>query len=140
MKRCITVAAVLFLALGMRVFAAVDWGHDYDAALEKAKKDNKLVIVDLYTDWCGWCKRLDKDTYSNKDVEARLTRDFVAVKLNPEQSPKGAQLARQFGTTGFPHIVFVNADGKRVYEIGGYLPPDQFLKELDKVGEQAAKK
>jgi|SRR5580658_3150551 thioredoxin-related protein len=140
MKRFIRVSAVLFLALGMRVFAEVDWGHDYDAALQKAKKDNKLVIVDLYTDWCGWCKRLDKDTYSNKDVEARLTKDFVAVKLNPEQSSRGAQLARQFGTTGFPHVVFVSADGKKVYEIGGYLPPDQFLKELDKVGEQATKK
>ena len=140
MKRLIVATIAGFLALGAVAFEAVDWQHDYDAALEKAKKDNKLVIVDLYTDWCGWCKKLDKDTYSNADVESKLAKGFIAVKLNPEKTPRAAKLARQFGTTGFPHIVFVNADGKKVSEIGGYLPPKDFLKQLDKVTEQAAKK
>ena len=57
-----------------------------------------------------------------------------------EKSPQAAKLARQFGTRGFPHIVFVNADGKKVSEIGGYLPPKDFLKQLEQVTEQAAKK
>jgi thioredoxin-related protein len=69
-----------------------------------------------------------------------LTKDFVAVKVNPEKSPKGASLARQFGTRGFPHIVFLSADGAKVSEIGGYLPPKEFLKRLETVSEQAAKK
>ena len=76
------------------------WEQDYKAGLERAKKDKKLVMVDMYTDWCGWCKKLDKDTFSDKDVADKLAKDFVAVKLNPEKSPKGAKLAKQFGTTG----------------------------------------
>ena len=62
------------------------------------------------------------------------------MKLNPEKTPRAAKLARQFGTTGFPHIVFVGADGNKVSEIAGYLPPKEFLKQLELISEQAAKK
>lgn len=140
MKRFAAVAIVGFLTLGASAFAAVNWEQNYDAGLERAKKDKKVVMVNVYTDWCGWCKKLDKDTYSDKDVADKLAKDFVAVKLNPEKSPQGAKLARQFGTTGFPHVVFLNADGNKVFEINGYLPPQQFLKALEKVGEKATKK
>src|SRR6266436_2389769 len=115
MKKFITVTILGFLALSAGVSAAVDWGHDYDAALEKAKKDKKLVMVDLYTDWCGWCKKLDKDTYSDKDVAAKLAKDFIAVKVNPEKSQRNAKLSRDFGTTATPHIVFVEAESKKGY-------------------------
>ena len=140
MKRLITVTILGFLALNAGAIAAVNWGHDYDAALVTAKKDKKLVMVDLYTDWCGWCKKLDKDTYSDKDVEAKLTKDFIAVKVNPEKSQRNAKLSKDFGTTGYPHIVFVDADGKKVSEIGGYLPAAQFLEQLNKISEKATKK
>lgn len=140
MKRRITLTILGFLALSASTFAAVDWGQDYDVALEAAKKDKKLVMVDLYTDWCGWCKKLDKDTFSDKDVEARLTKDFIAVKVNAEKSQQNAKLAQDFGTTGFPHIVFVDADGKMVSEINGYLPAPQFLEELNKISDKATKK
>ncbi len=140
MKRLITVTILGLLALSAGASAEVDWGHDYDAALVTAAKDKKLVMVDLYTDWCGWCKKLDKDTYSDKDVAAKLTKDFVAVKLNPEKTQRNAKLSRDFGTTGYPHIVFVDANGKKVSEIDGYLPAAQFLEQLNKISEQATKK
>jgi thiol:disulfide interchange protein len=140
MKRFITLTVLGFLTFSTGLFAEVEWGHDYDTALETAKKDKKLVMVDLYTDWCGWCKKLDKDTYSDKDVEAKLTKDFVAVKVNPEKSQRDAKLSHDFGTTGYPHIVFVDADGKKVSEIDGYLPATQFLEQLNKISEKATKK
>lgn len=140
MKRLVAVTIVFFLTLAAGAFAAVDWEHNYDTGLEKAKKDKKLVMVDMYTDWCGWCKKLDKDTYSDKDVGNKVAKDFVAVKLNPEKSPKGATLAKQFGTTGFPHIVFVDAAGNKVSDIKGYLPPKEFLKRLEMISDKAAKK
>src|SRR6266853_5802987 len=108
MKRFVAVAIAGFLALGASAFAAVNWEQNYDVGLERAKKDKKLVMVDVYTDWCGWCKKLDKDTYSDKDVEAKLTKDFIAVKVNPEKSQRNAKLSRDFDTTGYPHIVFVD--------------------------------
>lgn len=139
MRRFIATTITL-LTLSAGAWAAVNWENNYDTALLKAKKEQKLVMVDVYTDWCGWCKRLDKDTYGNKEVETKLSKNFIAVKINPEKSAKNASLAKEFGTRGYPHIVFLDAAGKKLSEIGGYLPAGDFLKRLDKVAEQAKKK
>src|SRR5260221_13338233 len=136
-----TIIAILCAVLitGSTRAGTVDWEHDYDHALEKAKKDKKLVMVDLYTDWCGWSKKLDRDTYSEKDGEAKLTKDFIAVKVNPEKSQRDAKLSRDFGTTGYPYLVFVDGNGKKVSEIGGYLPASPFLQQLNKISVKATK-
>lgn len=139
MRRFIA-ATITLLTLSAGAWAAVNWENNYDTALLKAKKEQKLVMVDVYTDWCGWCKRLDKDTYGNKEVETKLSKNFIAVKINPEKSAKNASLAKQFGTRGYPHIVFLDAAGKKLSESPGYMPADKFLKRLDEVTEQAKKK
>ena len=140
MGKFIAVTIVSLLALGASVWAGVSWEQNYDTALEKAKKEKKLVMVDVYTDWCGWCKKLDRDTYSNKDVETKLTKEFISLKINPEKSAQNKNLAKQFGTHGYPHIVFLDAEGKKLSEIGGYLPPKDFLSQLNQVTEKAQKK
>jgi thioredoxin-related protein len=141
MKKSVAITTIaVFLTWVAGAFSAVDWEHNYDAGLERAKKDKKLVMIDMYTDWCGWCKKLDKDTYSDKGVGDKVAKDFVAVKLNPEKSPTGATLARQFGVTGYPHVVFVDATGAKVSEIVGYLPPGDFLKRLEMITDKATKK
>jgi thiol:disulfide interchange protein len=116
-----------------------NWESDYDTALQKAKKDKKLVMVDVYTDWCGWCKRLDKTTYSDKAVQETLAKGFVAVKINPEKSSKSAALAKQFGTRGYPHIVFLDDSGKKIAEISGYQPAAVFQNSLNDVLKKAGK-
>ena len=136
MKRLCAVAMALVMTSGL-CMGAVKWTHDYDKALEQAKQEKKLLMVDVYTDWCGWCKKLDRDVYSNKAVEERLGKDFIAVKVNAEKDAKGPSLARKFGTHGYPHIVFVKADGAKIYEIGGYQPVDDFLKSLDEAVKKA---
>jgi thiol:disulfide interchange protein len=117
----------------------VSWENNFDQALAKAKAGKKLVMVDIYTDWCGWCKKLDRDVYTNAHVEEKLAKEFVSVKLNPEKGAGNAQLARQFGTRGYPHIVFTDADGKKVAEIRGYIAADVFLKQLEQLTAKPAK-
>ena len=132
MKRLATILAVLVTAATVHA-EAVKWQDDFDKAVTAAKKGDKLVVVDVYTDWCRWCKLLDRDVYADPKVGEKLAKSFVAVKINPEKSSRAAQLARQFGTTGYPHIVFVNGDGKKIGEIVGYVSADEFLKRLDKI-------
>jgi thioredoxin 1 len=138
-------ARVVFLLLGLLVFGAgafadVDWGHSYHAALERAGKENKLVMVDMYADWCGPCKLLDRDTFGNKDVQVRLSNGFIAVKIDIETNKEGLELAKQFGGDMIPHILFLDSGGKRISESIGYVPPKEFLKELEDASEKAAKK
>ena len=135
MKRLAMILAVLITAATVHA-EAVKWQDDFDKALAAGKKDGKLVVVDVYADWCGWCKKLDREVYADPKVGEKLVKNFVTVKINPEKSSRAAQLARQFGTTGYPHIVFVNGDGKKIGKIVGYVPADKFLKQLDKIARQ----
>lgn len=140
MKRFVTIVSAGLLSLAVSTYAAVDWARDYKSALELAKKDKKLVMVDFYADWCGPCKLLDKLTFSNPDVQAALSNDFVSVKVNIEGSKENRELALQFNTEAIPHIIFFDSNGKKVSEIVGFVPADQFRDELRKVTEKAAKK
>lgn len=140
MKRFVTAISVGLLALGVCAYAAVDWAQDYKSALAQAGKEKKLLMVDLYADWCGPCKMLDRLTFSNADVQAALSKDFVAVKLNIEGSKENRDLAMHFNTEVIPHIIFFDSAGKKLSEIVGFVPADQFRDELRKVTEKATKK
>jgi len=123
-------------ALGCGVAAApnaVDWQSDYDAAVRAAAASGKMVMVDVYTDWCGWCKKLDRDVYTDATVSNKLATSFVSVKVNPEKSEAGAKLAEKFGVRGYPYIVFVDGQGQKVGEIVGYRPAKEFAEMLDQI-------
>jgi thioredoxin-related protein len=143
MKR-LAMMAVVLLAAGGAWAKPVDWVTDYDKALSDAEKNKKIIMIDFYTDWCGWCKKLDKDVYAKKEIEDKLAANFISMKLNPEKSRKAAELSKKFGTRGFPHIVFLDAKGNKISQIGGYLPAKDFGAKLDELSkanvDPAAKK
>jgi len=140
MKRFVSIFSVGFLALGVCAYAAVDWAQDYKSALDRAGKEKKLVMVDLYADWCGPCKMLDRLTFSNADVQAALSKGFVAVRVNIEGSKENRDLAIQLNTEAIPHIIFFDSNGKKLSEMVGFVPADQFRDELRNVIKIAAKK
>jgi len=108
----------------------------FDAATEKAKKENKHMIVDVYTTWCGWCKVMDRQTYGNNEVATYLTENFVLAKVNGESSAelhyKGKtmterQFARAVGVTGFPTTYFLKPDAEVIGGAPGFIGPDNFM-------------
>ncbi len=102
----------------------IAWSKDFAAAQSEAEKSGKLIMVDFYTDWCGWCKRLDKDTYSNEKV-VEFSKKIVSVKVNAEK--EGVELAKKYEVRGFPTILFLTAGGEQIGRMGGYNPPEPFL-------------
>jgi thiol:disulfide interchange protein len=139
MKNVIIPLLVGCLALSISAVAAVDWQNSYAAALARAKKEKKLVMVDIYATWCLPCKQLEKETFANKDVEARLSNQVISVKLDLEKILDNAELAKQFARDTIPYVVFLDSDGKKLSEFVGFLTADEFLKELDKTHEKATK-
>lgn len=109
----------------------------YEEGLKQAAKENKHVMVDFYTTWCGWCKKLDKDTYANPKVQTILRKHYVAVKVNAESNRSfenegktmtEAQLASgKYGVTGYPTIWFLKPNGEAITPLPGYVGPDQFV-------------
>ena len=108
----------------------------FDAAAAKAKTENKHMIVDVYTTWCGWCKVMDRQTYGNADVADYLNQNFVLAKVNGESTAelhyKGEVMserafARKVGVTGFPTTYFLKPDADIIGGAPGYIAPDNFM-------------
>lgn len=112
---------------------SIKWRTDYKKAVEDAKKYAKPVMIDFYTDWCGWCKKLDKDTYTDSRV-VQLSRKFVNIKVDGDKSP---DIVKPYKIEGYPTIVFLNAKGKESRRIVGYKDADEFLKIMKQVVEKA---
>ena len=64
--------------------ATIKW-MTFEEALKLNKKKPKMIFVDIYTDWCGWCKKMDAETFANPEVVAYMNKKYYAVKLNAEQ-------------------------------------------------------
>lgn len=115
----------------------------FDKGVELAKKEKKMMVLDIYTDWCHWCKVMDKDTYGNPGVVEYAQENLVMAKLNAETDEtftfkegnySGRQLSMMFGVQGFPSTVFMSPEGELITLVSGFIPADRFtmiLKYLD---------
>ncbi len=122
--------------------------NDYDDGLKLAAKSKKPIMVDFYTDWCGWCKKLDKTTYADSTVAKYVSDHFIAVKINAESkealdlptgTSNGAGVARDFGVRGYPSIWFLDSNAGKITNLPGYRPPEQFIHVLRFIGEEIYK-
>jgi uncharacterized protein YyaL (SSP411 family) len=125
---------------------------DWNTGYEKAIKENKIILVDAYTDWCGWCKKMDRDTYTNPEVIKKLNQYFVVIKFNPETPFSAYKIGDQtfdnkqlYGmlcqgkSTGFPTTYYITPSKNTLSIDVGYKGPEDFLKVLDMAIENAKK-
>jgi thiol:disulfide interchange protein len=105
---------------------AIAWMTSYETALRAAGDKGRPVMIDFYTDWCGWCKKLDAETYVDGQVVA-AAGDFVSLKLNADNE---RQVAARYNITGFPTILFVDSRGNELHRVVGYRPAQAFLGEM----------
>lgn len=111
----------------------IAWSPDtFENALVRAKSEQKLVFVDFNTSWCGWCKRLDQDTFSDVGVIRALNEHYVSISIDAE-SKTGAPIAQRYKVNGFPTLLFIAPDGTVRHKIGGYVPADRFQQELARI-------
>lgn len=112
--------------------------------MEKAKTTGKKILVDVYTDWCSWCKKMDANTYSDAVVSDYLNKNYVIIKLNAEaneqityqgQKISPAEFAQGMGVTGYPATLFLMSDGKPITLLPGYAEPKMFIHVLSYIGE-----
>lgn len=96
----------------------------FDAALEKATAEKKVVMIDFYTTWCGPCKMLDKQTWPDEDVRTWINEHAIALKVDAE---KKRDLAKRFKVRAYPTIVFVKSDGTTLDSIVGFRSPKDFI-------------
>ena len=144
MKRTIIIAILaIFGMISVKSQEKVKW-YSIVEALEKSAVEPRVLMIDVYTDWCGWCKRMDASTFSDPEVVTILNRDFYPVKLDAEgkedivigdQTFKFVDNGRRGyhelaavltqGRLSYPTLAYVGDGGKILMVSPGYRGPDQ---------------
>ena len=141
MKKSVLLA--LFLLLGISVYAQdkkeIKW-HSFEEVIALTEKNPKMIIVDVYTDWCGWCKKMDKNTFTDKKVIEYINENFYAVKMNAEDSNKKftfkgkefseESMAKTMRVRSYPNFVIMDAAMENITQLPGYREPKEFLTSI----------
>ncbi|MDR1985284.1 MAG: DUF255 domain-containing protein [Prevotellaceae bacterium] len=134
----------------------IKW-YTANEAFELQKKEPKKILMDVYTDWCGWCKRMDALTFTNPKVVEYLNKYYYCVKFNAEgkesvifdgttfvndgkygKSHSFAVTILQ-GKMSYPSIAYFNEKSQLLTSVPGYLTPEQILPILTYFGEDSYK-
>jgi thioredoxin-related protein len=132
--RLLAILAVSLLTASMSMAQGIAFeSGSWADALSKAKKENKLIFLDAYTSWCGPCKMMGKNTFTDKGVGDLYNARFVNMKVDMENG-EGIQIAERYGVQAYPTLLFVDAEGSVAHRALGYHDPAQFIT----LGQQAA--
>ncbi|MBR9923171.1 MAG: DUF255 domain-containing protein [Bacteroidetes bacterium] len=127
----------------------LEW-MSWEEMVEAQEKEPRKVLVDVYTDWCGWCKRMDQTTFSDPAIESYLKDNFYAVKFDAEQKediifkghtlkfkPSGRRGSHELavsllnGRMSYPSLVYLNENLERITISPGYKGPEDLMPELE---------
>ncbi len=100
--------------------------NDWEEILKMADKEKKLIFMDIYATWCGPCKAMKKNTFSDKKVGAYFNEHFINVAMDGEKEV-GQYLAIKYGIRAYPTVLFVDSTGKLVAGAEGYHNVGQLL-------------
>jgi len=103
------------------------FGHDHAAALARARKESRRVLVDFETTWCGPCATMNQLVYTARPV-VDAARDVVAVKIDGDEH---RDLAKQYGVTAYPTILLLDSEGKELRRAVGYRSVAEMVKLLE---------
>ena len=155
-----TIVLTLCLLLATTISAQkIQWMSFEDAvAMTKNEGNTKKVFIDVYTDWCGWCKKMDKDTFQNPEVAAYMQENFYMVKFNAEGKepiqfdgrtfnyvPSGRRGYHELAAAllqnrlSYPTVVFLDENMKMLSPVPGYQKVDPFLQIARYFGEDIYK-
>lgn len=122
-------ASCLFATISVSKSHAINWDYSLDESLNQAATKGKPIMIDFYGEHCGWCKQLDKETFSAPKVNS-LSKKFICVKIDGNKNPG---LLKKYKISGFPTIIFLDKRGKEIERIIGYRDQATFIEVMQKV-------
>jgi thioredoxin-like negative regulator of GroEL len=123
-KRISLVGIVLLLA-APQLFAAQGWHRSVAEAQSVAKKNNQLILVDLFADWCGWCHKFEAEVVPHAAFR-KATANMVLLRVDVEDGKEGTRFGRDFGIRSLPTFLILTPDLELAGEMRGYLPAEPF--------------
>jgi tetratricopeptide (TPR) repeat protein len=108
----------------------IHWSDNYRQARADALKAHRLLLVDMETDWCSWCRVMEADVYPAPSVAQALRRGYVCLRKNAESDRDGIALQRKFRITTYPANIVVEPADELYVTLYGYRDAEQFLSEV----------
>lgn len=157
MKKLFLMLALFFATTTLVAQEKIQW-MDFEEAVSACAKNPKKIFVDVYTDWCGWCKRMDQTTFADPAVAKYMNENYYAVKFNAERTdtvtfngydyvfvvgPDGKKGIHQLAAAmlqnklSYPSYVLFNEELQLLQVIPGYQKTEAFLPILHYFGEDA---
>ena len=140
MKKIMLLTAVLAF-IGSVALAQNDQGIKFEKGtfaeiLAKAKAQKKLVFMDVYASWCGPCKRMAAEVFTQKKVGDYFNATFVNAKFDAEVG-EGRTIAARYGVNAYPTFLLLNGDGKLGGKMVGGSPADEFIRQVKELKAKA---
>jgi thioredoxin-related protein/DNA-binding ferritin-like protein (Dps family) len=126
MKKQLLIISVLFFSV-LGFSQGIEFEHGtWKEVLEKAKQTNKPIFIDVYTSWCGPCKKMSKDIFPLAEVGTVYNANFVCYQLDAEKGD-GIEIAKKYEVTSYPTYLFIKADGTLFSRSGGSMEAEKFI-------------
>lgn len=107
----------------------------YDNLLRQARKENKPIILDFWASWCGPCKKMDNETFSDPDLAKYLKANFIIYKVDIDTFD-GMEITDKFAVESFPSMLILDKKAKPLEKLKGFYPPNFLEKELKTIVDQ----
>lgn len=135
--KSIIISIALIVILGASAFAQSGEGikfesGDFKSLLAKAKAEKKPLFIDVYASWCGPCRRMASEVFTQKKVGDYFNRTFVNAKFDAELG-EGVDIARRYKVTGYPTFLLIDSNGTLIGRMMGGSPADDFIKQIEKL-------
>jgi thioredoxin-related protein len=125
------VFATLTLLLPVNTMASgnINW-YSYKEGMVTGRIEKKKVFLHFYANWCGYCRKMAKDTFQDPSVVSYLNENFIAIRVDFD---KENEIASRYGVRGLPSTWFLTQTGERIGNVPGYIPPKSLLLMLKEV-------
>lgn len=119
--------AVILCVASLASGKSIEWQHDLEQAVQFAAEHHKPLLVKVSATWCGPCKRMQRDTFSDEKIATHVNQCFVPVALDGDRD---SALVRKMGVRSYPTTLVLASDLKLIKRISGYRTANQFSQDL----------
>jgi thioredoxin-related protein len=127
--RLLTFGIAICIAGAAPASESINW-RSYQEGMVLGKIEKKKVFLHFYADWCGFCRKMAKDTFQDSTVIVYLNENFIPVMVNTD---KDQETAARFGVPGLPFTVFLTEVGEPIVSVPGYIPPETLMSMLKEI-------
>ena len=116
-------------------FSQVRWEKlSFSDACHKAAKENKIIMIKFYTDWCVPCKQIEKTIFTNdSEIVNYVNTKLIALSMNAET--KGIEIAKRYDVAAYPTLLFINAAGEVIGKVVGTRSRDNYFQAIKTAGK-----